>query len=110
MSDLSNWKPRPRPERVAREGRFCRLEPLSSRTHGDQLFEAATLSDADDRFRYLPERTPKSRDEFQTWLVGAEISEDPLFFAVIDKATGKVEGRQTPVSYTHLTLPTTPYV
>jgi RimJ/RimL family protein N-acetyltransferase len=35
------------------------------------------------------------RATFQDWLVQKAVSEDPLFFAVIDRATGRVEGRQT---------------
>ena len=38
---------------------------------------------------------PESREAFQTWLEKVEASEDPLFFAVIDKASGKIAGRQT---------------
>jgi len=93
--DLRNWTPRPRPERVTLEGRYVRLEPLSAATHGDDLFEAATAGAADDRFRYLGEVTPQSREAFQPWLEKAEQSEDPLYYAVVDKASGKVMGRQT---------------
>ncbi len=95
MSDLSGWTPRPIPKRIIHDGRFARLEPLVAANHGDQLHSAATLSDADDRFRYLPEVTPPTRLEFQTWLDAAETSTDPLYFAVIDKRTNTVEGRQT---------------
>lgn len=35
------------------------------------------------------------RVPFQAWLEGRAASQDPLFFAVFDKATGRVEGRQT---------------
>ncbi len=38
---------------------------------------------------------PESRAAFQPWLEKVEASEDPLFFTVIDKASGKVAGRQT---------------
>lgn len=93
--DLAHWRPCPRPGRVVHEGRFCRLEPLDAADHGDQLFEAATLPDADDRFRYLPDFSPADRAAFQPWLDAAQASKDPLYFAVIDKATGRVEGRQT---------------
>lgn len=93
--DLKNWMPRSRPERKVLEGRFARLEPLSAVKHGDGLFEAATIGNSDDRFRWLGEYTPESRDAFQPWLERAEASEDPLYFTVIDKATGKVAGRQT---------------
>lgn len=93
--DLKNWTARPRPERKALDGKYVRLEPLSATKHGDGLFEAATVGNADDRFRYLGETTPASRAEFQPWLEKAEASEDPLYFACIDKASGKVAGRQT---------------
>lgn len=95
MEDLSNWKPRPKPERVVLDGRYVRLEPLSAAHHGDGLYGAATEGDADTRFLWLGETTPKSREDFQPWLEKVEASEDPLFFVCIDKATGKVAGRQT---------------
>lgn len=93
--DLKNWKPRPRPERKVLEGRYVRLEPLSADQHGDGLYEASSVADADRRFRYLFDYPPETRADFQPWLEKAEASEDPLFFAVIDKASGKVAGRQT---------------
>ncbi len=90
--DLSNWQKRPRPERKTMEGRYVRLEPLDAARHGDGMFEASSISDADGRFAWLPEYPPQSRAAFQPWLEKAEASEDPLFFAVIDKASGKVAG------------------
>lgn len=93
--DLRNWQPRPRPERKAMEGRLVRLEPLDAARHGDGLFEASSVPDAQERFRWLPDYPPSTRAEFQPWLEKAEASTDPLFFVVIDKASGKVMGRQT---------------
>jgi len=93
--DLKNWQPRPRPERKVLEGRYVRLEPLDAARHGDGLFEASSVTDADGRFRWLFEVPPESRAAFQPWLDKVEASSDPLFFAVIDKASGKVAGRQT---------------
>lgn len=95
MKDLSHWTPRPLPEAEILEGRFARLERLSAARHGDELFAASTMEDADDRFRWLPEFPPQSREAFQPWLDKAEASADPLYFVVIDKASGKVAGRQT---------------
>lgn len=85
----------PRPERVVMEGRYCRLEPLDPAKHGDDLFRASTPADAAARFLYLFEEPPTSRAELQPWLEKMAASTDPLYFAVIDKRTGKVEGRQT---------------
>lgn len=95
QDDLKNWQPRPRPERVVLEGRYVRLEPLNPGVHGDELYAASSVPDADGRFAWLPETPPQSRAEFQPWLDKAEASEDPLYFVVIDKASGKVVGRQT---------------
>ncbi|WP_192177847.1 GNAT family N-acetyltransferase [Mesorhizobium amorphae] len=96
MSDsLENWQPRPRPERKVLEGRTVRLEPLSAAKHGDGLYEASSVPDVGGRFAWLPDYPPETRAEFQPWLDKVEASEDPLFFTVIDKASGKVAGRQT---------------
>jgi len=95
MSDLTNWVTRPMPKRKVLDGHYVRLEPFDAAKHGADLFSAATLSDADARFAYLPESVPQSLVEFQSWLQAAEASEDPLYFAVIDKRTNTVEGRQT---------------
>lgn len=93
--DLKNWTPRPRPARKVLEGRYVRLVPLSAALHGDGLYEAAAQQGEEDRFRWLPEHVPEGRAAFQPWLEKAEASEDPLYFTVIDKASGKVAGRQT---------------
>jgi RimJ/RimL family protein N-acetyltransferase len=77
------------------EGRFVRLEPLDASKHGDGLFEASTVPDADVRFAWLSDYPPENRAAFQPWLEKAQASPDPLFFAVIDKESGKVVGRQT---------------
>jgi len=93
--DLKDWKPRPRPERRVLEGRYVSLEPLDAKRHGDGLYEASTMSDSDSRFRWLFEYPPTSRNELQPWLEKAQASEDPLFFAVIDKASKRIAGRQS---------------
>jgi len=94
-SDLRTWVPRPRPARKPIDGRTARLEPIDARRHGDDLFEISTGPNAAERFRYLKETPPESRETFQRWLETAEASEDPLYFAVIDKASGKAAGWQS---------------
>lgn len=93
--NLENWQPRPRPERKVMEGRYVKLEPLDAEKHGDGLYAASSVADADARFAWLPDHAPQSRAAFQPWLEKAAASPDPLFFAVIDKQSGKVAGRQT---------------
>ena len=93
MTELRDWQPRPRPGRVALEGFYCRLEPLDAQRHGEDLFAASTAPGVEERFRYLTP-PPYDREGFQQWTANAAASEDPLFFAVIDKASGRCEGRQ----------------
>ncbi|MDQ0322399.1 RimJ/RimL family protein N-acetyltransferase [Pararhizobium capsulatum DSM 1112] len=92
--ELSDWKGVERPQRISLEGHYTRLEPLDVERHGRDLFTSAQAPGADDRFRYLFEETPADLDAFLPWLDKASASEDPMFFAVIDKATGRAEGRQ----------------
>ena len=47
-----------------------------------------------ERFRYLFD-APQDRTRFDEWLNKAAASEDPMFYAVIDLATKRCEGRQT---------------
>lgn len=92
---LANPAPAKRPERVVLDGRFCRLEPIDAGRHGDELFAASTPPDAAKRFRYLFEEPFADRAAFDAWMAKAVASTDPLVFAVIDKRSGRCEGRQT---------------
>jgi RimJ/RimL family protein N-acetyltransferase len=92
--DLTDWKGVPRPERVTLEGKYVRLEPLDPARHGADLLASAQQPGAADRFRYLFEEPPPDLAAFSVWLDKSSVSVDPLFSAVIDKRTGKAEGRQ----------------
>jgi RimJ/RimL family protein N-acetyltransferase len=92
---LADPGPARRPERVVLDGQFCRLEPIDGKRHRDELFAASTPPDAARRFRYLFEEPPTSLEDMEAWIAKAEVSADPLVFAVIDKRTGRCEGRQT---------------
>ena len=93
MSDLSAWTPRPRPARRQHEGRFVRLEPLDPARHGDELFAAGAGAAADDLWRYLADGPFRDRAAFEPWLTRAVATDDPLFFAIRDTASGRIEGR-----------------
>ncbi|MCO5133922.1 MAG: GNAT family N-acetyltransferase [Phyllobacteriaceae bacterium] len=93
--DMSCWTPRQKPERVVLDGLYARLEPLDTERHGSELFSASQVPDADDKFRWLAENPVDDEAAFLAWVKKSEASEDPLYFAVVDKASGKVAGRQT---------------
>ena len=92
--DLAGWTTRPRPSAEVLEGRWCRLEMLDPIRHGDSLYEASVASGAEERYRYLFESPPTARGAFDAWAQRAASGDDPLFYAVIDPATGRAEGRQ----------------
>jgi RimJ/RimL family protein N-acetyltransferase len=92
-----NAAPQPahgRPQRRALEGRYVRLEPLGPE-HAADLYRAASAPGAEQRFRYLGELLPP-RDETETaaWIARVAPVDDPLYFAVIDRATGRAGGEQ----------------
>ncbi len=93
-SNLSHWSGAPRPQRITLDGRYARLEPLTIERHEAHLFESAREPGADARFAYLFDTPPADARAFRTWMETAVSGDDPLFFAVIDTATGRAEGRQ----------------
>jgi len=92
--DLTNWKGVPRPERITMDGRYVRLEPLDPARHGADLLASAQEPGAEARFRYLFEEPPPDLATLLEWLEISSATIDPMFFSVIDKRTGKSEGRQ----------------
>ncbi len=79
------------PQRVTLEGRYARLEPIGPQ-HVADLFDAAQAEPG--RFTYLFEDAPTSEAAMGVYVQNAAAKDDPLMFAVIDKATGRAEGRQ----------------
>lgn len=94
MTDLTNWTPREKPQRITLDGQYVRLEPLNVERHGDQLYAASSVADVDQRFRYLFDQPPAGREDFTPWLEQSAANTETIFFAVIDKKTGLVAGRQ----------------
>jgi RimJ/RimL family protein N-acetyltransferase len=91
---LRQWTGSPQPDRTTLGGRYTRLEPLDADRHGPDLLASALEPGSDARFRYLFDQPPANVTSMRDWLVKAAAGDDPLFFAVIDRATGRAEGRQ----------------
>ena len=92
---LTSAEPAQRPQRTVLEGRYCTLEPLDLERHAEALYAAANIPEAAARFRYLGDPAPRSVDDVKAWIERVADADDPLFFAVIDKRTGRAEGRQS---------------
>jgi RimJ/RimL family protein N-acetyltransferase len=78
------------PERIVHEGRYARLEPIAV-LHAHDLFEAAGA----ERYTYLLSYPPDDETAMRSRIAEDAAKDDPLSFAVIDKATGRAEGRQS---------------
>lgn len=93
--NMSDWKARKRPARIILSGQYVDIIPLSTADHAQELFEASNVVDVDAKFTWLAELPPTNISDFRKWVDKVAASSDPIFFAVIDKASGKVAGRQT---------------
>ncbi|WP_282338827.1 GNAT family protein [Pseudomonas sp. PS02288] len=88
-----DWQPVAAPSHTPIDGRFVRLEPLDSARHGDDLWRALQGPEADPLlWEYQPYGPFAERAPFDAWLAGNQASADPLFFAVIDRASGRAVG------------------
>jgi RimJ/RimL family protein N-acetyltransferase len=90
--ELPGWLPPPRPSRRVLEGRFCRIEPLDVECHARQLHDANSLDPDGRMWTYLFSGPFTSFDEYRAWLEPRPASEDPLFFAFVDKARAQAVG------------------
>jgi RimJ/RimL family protein N-acetyltransferase len=89
---LPGWRPPAAPPRTAMAGRYCRLEPIDERFAGD--LQAAASDDPDGRtWTYLPYGPFATEGDYRRWLVATCLGDDPLFFAVVDAATGTAVGQ-----------------
>src|SRR5689334_20873063 len=89
---VQGWAPPPRPPREPIEGRYCRIEPLESERHAADLYAAnSTAADARD-WTYLAYGPFDSLEGYQDWMQRVCLSDDPLFHAIVDSATGKAIG------------------
>jgi RimJ/RimL family protein N-acetyltransferase len=74
------------------QGRLARLEPLDADAHADALF-AANAADAEGRmWTYLPYGPFASLPEYRSWIQWAQAREDPQFFAIVERASGRPLG------------------
>jgi RimJ/RimL family protein N-acetyltransferase len=89
--DLTHWQPCPVPDQRPLTGRFVRLEALDVARHGDDLWAALQGPDPA-LWDYLPYGPFTERAAFDAWLGGNADSRDPLFYAVIDLASGRALG------------------
>ena len=88
---LPNWKAPPRPPRdLALDGQYARLTPLDAEVHAALLYRA--YAGHDHVWAYLPIGPYSSAAQYHRWVREAQNSEDPQFFAVLNRDSGNFEG------------------
>lgn len=89
---VANWHEPPFPAREVMHGRFCRLEPLDAAKHARSLFDAYALDPHGSGWTYLPYGPFEVFEDFLAWLEQQSGTRDPLFFAIVDPASGDAIG------------------
>jgi len=89
---LPEWRSPAHPQHAVLEGRYCRVEPLSAARHAADLHAANSLDRDGRMWTYLFSGPFSALEEYTAWLEARESSTDPLFFAVVDGASGKATG------------------
>ncbi len=72
-------------------GRTCNVVPLEQ-GHSAALHAAFSADETGTLWTYMPAGPFKSEADYAAWVADACHSEDPLFFAIIDKTTGQPVG------------------
>ena len=85
--------PAPRPQPTVLAGRVVTLRPFDRAAHAEALYRATHGPEKDDQWRYMSEGPFPSRAEFDVFLDRSAGSADPLFFAIVDNATGAAVGQ-----------------
>ncbi len=85
-----DWSHARMPERAAIQGETVRLEPIDPARHASDLF--TTSAGAPSLWDHLAYGPFESQAVFTGWLEERAASNDPLFYAVVDRASGKAQG------------------
>ncbi len=89
---LEDWSVCERPPKSVIEGRYCRVEPIDPARHAADLHEANLKDREGGIWTYLPYGPFASLDEYRAWVASSCLGEDPLFHAILDKASGRAHG------------------
>lgn len=89
---VPDWRPVSPPPRTPMAGRFCRVEPIDIERHGQELFTTFHQRDAEKNWTYLHDGPFATETAFLDWMRAACLGDDPLFYAIIDRYSGKVVG------------------
>jgi len=85
-----DWKPAGLPKRIPLEGATVVLEPVDPARHAPGLFESS--KDAPGLWKHLAYGPFATQDVFTRWLRDRAATDDPLFYALVDRSAGEARG------------------
>ena len=85
--------PAPRPQPTVLPGRVVTLRPFDRASQAEALYQATHGPEKEDQWRYMSEGPFASRADFDVAFDRKAGSADPLFFAIVDNATGVAVGQ-----------------
>jgi RimJ/RimL family protein N-acetyltransferase len=89
---VPGWAARQRPPRAPMTGRLVRVEPIDVERHAADL-HAANAADRDGRmWTYMAYGPFPALADYRAWMSRICLGEDPLFHAIVDRASGKALG------------------
>ena len=88
---VPNWTPPSAPNTDVLKGAYARLERLSA-GHAKALFEANAEDTNDFIWTYLPYGPFKTQKAYKAWATDMATQEDPYFYTIIDRESGKAGG------------------
>ncbi len=89
---IPQWQIPNHPPREPIVGHYCRLEPLDPDRHTQDLY-SANAEDKDNRgWTYQPYGPFPVIEEYRKWMILKCVSNDPLFFAIVDPILDKAIG------------------
>ncbi|MFC3153069.1 GNAT family N-acetyltransferase [Litoribrevibacter euphylliae] len=89
---MGHWTPPSSPTEIPTTGRFCRLERLNPKLHGQALYQANAEDITPESWTYLPYGPFRDFSEYQDWLSEQIQQPDQKFYAIIDLKSGKAVG------------------
>jgi len=81
-----------RPQRVDFDGTYVHLTPVNAAAHGDSTYELTKGESNDSLWAYLPWGPFATREAFDADMAKREASEDPMYWAILEKGTGRAVG------------------
>ena len=89
---VSGWNGSKLPTGELLEGRLCRLEALAVNRHGDDLADAFALDEEGRVWTYMASGPFVTKAELTDWIAKVGAGRDPMFYAIVDKASSKALG------------------